>query len=385
MKEIISTIKKLTLTQREKDFMRENLVVYMNLKPAVSRKLTIADVFSLKPALSRAVPVALAVVLALGGVTFAAGDALPGELLYSLKVNVIEKVQSAAAVGSEAEVKLQANFAAKRLKEAEKLALKGNFTSENKATIEAKFKEHTESISSNLVEIEAGADAEAAVEVSAEVESSLKAHGDILEKLSENTDPATKSDIAVLVGEIRQVVKNVAASNEKVEEKITNESNAAESRIIVEEKKKAAEGAVISAETYFKQTESLFSERTRFLVNEQLEEANKALEFGDSQLSSGRYTDAYRQFRLAQNISHEAVVILETALELNIEIHIGVSTGVSTGTSTPGVTEGQATSTPPSEATTTPPSESGSGTSTSTENNGSGGLNIFEAVKKLGN
>lgn len=381
MKEIISTIKRLTLTQHEKDFMRENLVVYMNLKRAVSQKLTFSSVFSLKPLFSRAVPVALAVVVAAGGVTFAAGDALPGELLYGVKVNVIEKVQSAAAVGSEAEVKLQANFAAKRLKEAEKLAVKGNFTSENKATIEAKFKEHTESISSNLVEIEGGAKAEVAVEVSAEVESSLTAHGDILEKLSANTDPTTKSDIAVLVGEIRQAAKNVAASNEKVEEKITNESNAAESRAIVEEKKKAAEASVVSAEAYFRQTEHLFSERTQFLVREQLQEAKTALDFGTSQLDAGRFIDAYRQFRLAQNISHEAVVTLEIALELNTEIHIGPSPD--TGTSTPPINES-----PENEGTTTPPAPSeensgqdGSGSSIATS---TAGNSLFEKVKNIG-
>jgi len=371
MKDIISIVKRLTLTRAEKDFMRENLVVYMNLKPAESRNaFTYLDLFSFKMSLSRAVPVALAVVLAAGGVTFAAGDALPGELLYGVKVNVIEKVQSATAVGPEKKVKVQASFAEKRLKEAEKLAIAGDLTPETKIQIEEKFKAHAEDIEATLVELPATAAAEA----SSQVEASLGTHGEILTKISESADAESKTSIELLVLEIREVVKRVAAPSDLAEENIIKETNKTAARKTADEKEITAQASLAEAKTFFAEKREFFTSQTQSDVEAQLLKAETTLAHGKSLVTSGKFAEGYSEYRDAQSIAHEAIVALEAALELNLEITIGVKTG----SSTPPTLEEEATSTPET-ASSTPPGAAGSESSTSTQ----GGFEI-KTLKSLG-
>ena len=364
--QLVRALARIQLTESEKAFMRSNLLTYMKLKPAHSADpqpaLASFSIFSIKPLFSRAVPVALVAVLVATSVTFAAGDALPGEVLYGIKVNVIEKVRTAVAVSSEAEVKVQAELAAKRLREAEQLTVRGELNTETKTQIEEKFKEHTEKVASNLEAIEEASGAEAVEKVSAEVGGSLQAHSDILEKLSESQDPVTKSDLAILVGEVRQFVKKVGAPGEKVEIQITNETNPDEARRVVDAKEVAARTALNETRNFFEAKKDVFTANTQGEIVAKLELAEKTMTAGSERVSEKKLVDAYRYFKDAQNMAHEAAVMMEVAIELNLEIDIE---------------DGEATTTPD----TLPPDEEGSDTGTSTdESNGNSTQGTFDAV-----
>lgn len=69
----------------------------------------------------------IALVIGTGGTSLAAQGALPGELLYPVKVHVNENFRSTLALGVDAKAKLQMELLAERIKEAEELEAEGKF------------------------------------------------------------------------------------------------------------------------------------------------------------------------------------------------------------------------------------------------------------------
>lgn len=83
------------------------------------------------------------ILLALGGgVSAIAETSLPGDVLYPIKVNVNEEVRAGLAFSNEADARFDIRRAERRLEEAHKLALKGEFNAEAKSKIEASFNSH---------------------------------------------------------------------------------------------------------------------------------------------------------------------------------------------------------------------------------------------------
>lgn len=78
-----------------------------------------------------------------GGTSYAAAGALPGDVLYPIKTEVNESVKSAFTFGAEAEVALQAELVAERLREAEELEAEGRLTSAAATTIATNLRRHT--------------------------------------------------------------------------------------------------------------------------------------------------------------------------------------------------------------------------------------------------
>lgn len=128
-KHIIKEAKRLTLQKEEKSQIRETLLSYMQEHPVRDDEIirhqyqrpNIWGSMFLKPAF-----VALSLILIVGGGTgYAAERALPGDLLFSVKVHVNEEVNGFFAYSEEAKADWQIQRVERRLKETEKLALRG--------------------------------------------------------------------------------------------------------------------------------------------------------------------------------------------------------------------------------------------------------------------
>ncbi|MEX0930917.1 MAG: DUF5667 domain-containing protein [Candidatus Paceibacterota bacterium] len=72
----------------------------------------------------------IALLIGSGGTAAAAHNALPGDMLYPVKIHVNENVRSAVAVGANAEARLQASLLEERIEEAQKLAAQGKLEGE---------------------------------------------------------------------------------------------------------------------------------------------------------------------------------------------------------------------------------------------------------------
>jgi len=87
----------------------------------------------------------IALVIAVsGGVSVAAETSVPGDILYSVKTSVNEKVRGALATSAEAEAEWQVRLAERRLEEAAKLEARGTLDADVEQELSDAFNEHAE-------------------------------------------------------------------------------------------------------------------------------------------------------------------------------------------------------------------------------------------------
>jgi hypothetical protein len=136
----------LRLSKNEKQSMRVSLYEAMKQAPAdvqevrVSRAVRSTYVwFSPRFAL----PVAVVLVMGLGtGTAFAAQGALPGDMLYPVKINVNEAVEVALAGTPAQKATTEEHIAERRVAEAQTLAAQGRLDATTTQELEDNFDEH---------------------------------------------------------------------------------------------------------------------------------------------------------------------------------------------------------------------------------------------------
>ena len=127
---------KISLNRDEKSSIRNILISYF-------RKSPYGAFFNFSFIRSKRVLVpAFAIILLLlgGGTSYAAQRALPGDILYPIKINVNEKIADLMAVTKEAKVKLNKKIIKTRLGEMDKLISIGKFDKKKEVKIEKDLK-----------------------------------------------------------------------------------------------------------------------------------------------------------------------------------------------------------------------------------------------------
>lgn len=119
-----------------------------------------------------------------GGTSYAATDALPGELLYPIKVDVNERVVSAFTFSDESEAALQTHLAEKRLQEAETLAAAGKLDTETSAELGARFVAHYHKVEEHNARAEEDGAHETAATTRTNLNAALHAHTKTLAHLA---------------------------------------------------------------------------------------------------------------------------------------------------------------------------------------------------------
>lgn len=226
--------KEIRLSSDEKLLMREKIERYMELVPLKQTAPTTSSVFipsfsfikhfsvSNFSAFARArfVPAALIAGLVIStsaGVSYAAESALPGDVLYPVKVNVNEPVGGAFLFSQQERISWLAHLAERRLEEASILTAQGRLDSAKSQEVTTRFGAHTAEIKARTEELEAN-DPASAAEASAEVATTLEAHEAILARLAVEKDtPAPQT--AALVGQVRSAAKALARISEDAEQK----------------------------------------------------------------------------------------------------------------------------------------------------------------------
>jgi len=224
-KQLHTVSKEIRLSDTERINMREKLEQYMEFTPARAKvsettELSVgSEIFRLLQTFGRRyAPAALGLVFiaASTGVSFAAEKAVPGEPLYSVKVNFNEEVVGALSFSEEAKTDWEVRRAERRLEEAGRLASRGVFTDDLREQVTEQFTLHAARVAEKAKSI-GGVNPAYAAEVSNEFESALDAHEAILVSLAvegENNREVASS----LAATVRNTAKEVALIREAAEE-----------------------------------------------------------------------------------------------------------------------------------------------------------------------
>jgi len=141
--------------------------------------------------MTRALAAFLVVILVGGtGIAYAAEGSLPGQPLYAVKLNVTEPIQTALAATPAARAEVHVALAQRRVEEAEALAAQSSLDSTTTAQLEQNLEHHVQSADDLAVEVGA-TDPSAAVEIKAELASSLGVHGALLASIGDESASTT--------------------------------------------------------------------------------------------------------------------------------------------------------------------------------------------------
>lgn len=182
-----SALSGVSLDERERRQLRKNLVSFMQQNP---RYIPDAEVetFSLYRIFELAFPrFALGVLMFVGvgaSVTFASQASVPGDFLYSFKVNVYEPVVSKLATSDTSQAVWEARRAQNRLKEAAKLAEESKLTDEAAADLRLHFQKHLEKTQRNIDTLQANGDVDVATSIQTSLNTYLESNSEIVRKIS---------------------------------------------------------------------------------------------------------------------------------------------------------------------------------------------------------
>ena len=133
---------------------------------------------------------ALAVLLfiSLGeSLSLAAKYSLPGDILYPIKIGLNERIESAVTIGLEQKAEIKVKHLDTRLAEAEKLDTANKFDGDRKTEVEIQFKKSIKNTLTHINTLKASGNADNAIKVSSNVETSLQKHKKIVGKILDRT------------------------------------------------------------------------------------------------------------------------------------------------------------------------------------------------------
>jgi len=339
------------LSPEEKADMRDKLVLYMEYKPirgAVSSATgntflaKIPFPFFRLHHFSGAFLIAAVIASSTFGVSFAADDALPGDLLYNIKVNINEEIKTALLSSDESRIAWERERAERRLVEASKLEAEGRLDGEKQKQVSELFAEHTSAMVEQVRAVEES-DPVFAAEMSSMFEDSLDAHEAVLARLIVEQENGTDEGARELVAQVRTVAMEVEKIRNDAEEKIaideteiTNTVGGEQTETIettTEVKTESANLRVRAAYRAQERATNLLSEVKELQAtlepeSELAKQAQVQIAFGEELLLSGKASleqdnlgDAYGNFRKASASLQKVLQLLKVATLFSVEIY----------------------------------------------------------------
>ncbi len=298
---------KIRMDEASRARMRAHLSEYVQFRPIrvhgsrhVRHHYRFATFFSSH---IRPMPVIAAIlVVAISGGTVAASEsALPGDILYSVKVRVTEEVQAALARTPKAQADWAIVRAERRLEEAATLALGGNLNDTTRAELEINLDEHMRSAAKSRQQLEGEKNDSAAADVRTSIGAVSVARENIL-------------------GGPHKSAANAAAGKARTES--ASETSSATSTVVSDEKpeisargNRTAAKARIEAAKRFLESNPKLDARASTKAAAQLKVATDILSSGDEKSSRGDRKDAASAFKRALEAATEVGALISQPSE----------------------------------------------------------------------
>ena len=361
---VFEDAKKATFSSDERESIKTRIRLFMEAHPpripwyirfadgtvstyhaADSRKIFGFSVQRIRLAHHKPISFAFALVLCLGvGTTYASEGALPGDVLYPIKVNVSEKVQGALAVATEDKVHWNATLTTRRLEEAEMLAAQGRLTPTVSAEIESQLNTSAENFNEHIVALAQASSNDAFVaDAQSNLEASLDAHANVLRALSDESSEV-EAVVAPILSSVRAQEVRTKEARPKAEATITAQSND-RVRTVAREKKRIAEDKIKAIHTAAVQVQKPTNSKidadqpavtlmaakvgvsievsTSTLPVEDIEisDAERALDEADKKLDAGEYGKAFETYQAAIRAADVTRLGLDATARLQDEKH----------------------------------------------------------------
>ncbi len=183
IEELNTKMHHVSLSSEEKFDMLQNLRAHMNTQPVPS-PIFVSPLFKHVFAYS----LLGAVLITTGATSFAAEDALPGDILYGIKTSLNENIIQAIALSDTAKARAEINLIDRRMEELSKMAIEDTETPEKIDIVLEKITAHKIDFDEHLVEVAKEEPSERTIEMKAELEAVIETHLEILEMIEDRED-----------------------------------------------------------------------------------------------------------------------------------------------------------------------------------------------------
>ncbi len=300
----------ISLTNDERARMRRTLHSYMEMKPLRTLASTPVPTFGW---FFRFRPVAAVLVLTLfvssGGVSYAAENALPGDILYPIKTHVNESVKGVLAVSASAKTAWAMNVAGERVKEAATLAAEGRLRATTRQELQADFEQHAQQATAQITR-DANSTPDANSETAVRFEAQLSEYENVLARIG----TAKNVDIASLTSSVKKEREHIAAVRTRTESHIasTDTDNSATVRMGI-----AARAQFDVSEKLARAVSKSLSSSSAQFVAAQLDDASNSISAGDDFAAKSAGPDALGAFRKALTATEKLGVFLQTSSDIH--------------------------------------------------------------------
>ncbi len=291
----------------------------------------------------RATSFVVIVLLILGGSTsVAAKGALPGDLLYPVKVNINEGIKAALSLGT-SRSSFEASRASLRLEEIEILASEGKLTAETKAQAELKFDDHIRQVERNIEQFKTKGEPKKVFDASVELETTLKSHESALVDLR-SKDDTLYENLGNVVDKVQKTIQTSSMVREEAEESIANSDKNEDIKAVAEKRLAAAKMLVEKAKNN-KVSKEAAKETTKKAISvaAKLTDASSAasaatsetpldqsislIAQGEEKMKQGLYKEAFQLFKRAHETAEQASFIneLENTQKFDEDLNLDVT------------------------------------------------------------
>jgi hypothetical protein len=241
----------------------------------------------------------------LGGVSYSAESALPGDFLYPVKIYANEKTKGFIAVTDKMEAGFMVKSADHRLLEVEKLAEKNKLTKEALADLQNRFYENIKNFKEISQKMEEKDQKKASL-VRSDMESVLDAHRELLKKKTGTNNASYGDNLKNLLVNMDKEFKNISEKRRFSEEKAV-EGNATDAKSGEEDALRAAEKKIAEMQKILNSENGARGDVAG--AKEKLKEAVAHLAEGKAKLDIPAYEDAFALFRRAEREAVSAKLI----------------------------------------------------------------------------
>ncbi len=253
-------------------------------------------------------------VLLTGGVTVAAENSVPGNLLYPVKIEVNESVRGALTLTAQGKAQWEADQAIRRLEEAAELSAEQKLDAQAKVDLENAFVVHEKAAEDRIVALSEDGDNEAAAEVSADFEARLKANADILNRLAQKSQPDAAGNVILRVnaaigalGQLRLASEAAVGAQPDVD-------------VAAQGAAKAARNKLDEAKWFIDRRSAQVSAEVKTKAYAKLDAAEHAYVAAQAKFDAKAYADAFIEFRSASRLAQEAQEFISGEQELEVKL-----------------------------------------------------------------
>ena len=317
---LLADLRKLTLITYEKAAMRVRLAAFADervLKSVRHSFFRSLFQFARKPA----VAVVAVCILASASTAWAAEGSLPGDLLYPVKLNVNEEIWSALSLSPQAQAEWDVRRTERRLEEAETLLAAGRLDAYAVLEIQNNFDSQARLVEDRLADFQARGKTDDQVEVSTNLETTLRAHDQVLSTLrsrhGQGGSGSAGQGVDDLISKVRQQAASAALQRGQAERQSGDKSND-ELRRDAEGKRQSAKAALQEADRVIQDVQVRVGSAGVSAAQAKLSAVLERIVSGEAKFAAGAYADAASIFSEAIRTASEVKIFAQASLRLDL-------------------------------------------------------------------